>query len=96
MRASRIRYDVIGMAETRRRQPFNAVCATREKLLLGTSGSRGAGGIGVLVSTRLSVDIDSFEQLTARIGRIRLKRCGSIQALTIFDERRHQAMTKAK
>ncbi|KIH67763.1 hypothetical protein ANCDUO_01906 [Ancylostoma duodenale] len=27
---------------------------------------------------------DSFEQLTIRIGRLRLKRCGSIPALTIF------------
>uniref|UniRef100_A0A0K0D7N9 Endo/exonuclease/phosphatase domain-containing protein n=1 Tax=Angiostrongylus cantonensis TaxID=6313 RepID=A0A0K0D7N9_ANGCA len=28
--------------------------------------------------------IDSFEQLTTRIGRLRLKRCGSIPAWTIF------------
>ncbi|KIH62277.1 hypothetical protein ANCDUO_07439 [Ancylostoma duodenale] len=28
--------------------------------------------------------IDSFEQLTTRIGRLRLRRCGSIPALTIF------------
>ncbi|KAE9412673.1 hypothetical protein Angca_002859, partial [Angiostrongylus cantonensis] len=28
--------------------------------------------------------IDSFEQLTTRIGRLRLKRCGSIPASTIF------------
>uniref|UniRef100_A0A0K0DAG8 Craniofacial development protein 2-like n=1 Tax=Angiostrongylus cantonensis TaxID=6313 RepID=A0A0K0DAG8_ANGCA len=27
---------------------------------------------------------DSFEQLTTRIGHLRLKRCGSIPALTIF------------
>uniref|UniRef100_A0A0K0D8H6 Endonuclease/exonuclease/phosphatase domain-containing protein n=1 Tax=Angiostrongylus cantonensis TaxID=6313 RepID=A0A0K0D8H6_ANGCA len=30
------------------------------------------------------MNIDSFEQLTIRIGRLRLKRCGSIPALTIF------------
>uniref|UniRef100_A0A0K0DRG8 Craniofacial development protein 2-like n=1 Tax=Angiostrongylus cantonensis TaxID=6313 RepID=A0A0K0DRG8_ANGCA len=28
--------------------------------------------------------IDSFEHLKTRIGRLRLKRCGSIPALTIF------------
>uniref|UniRef100_A0A0K0D695 Endo/exonuclease/phosphatase domain-containing protein n=1 Tax=Angiostrongylus cantonensis TaxID=6313 RepID=A0A0K0D695_ANGCA len=41
-------------------------------------------GVGVLVSTSLSRNIDSFEQLITRIGRLRLKRCGSIPALTIF------------
>ncbi|VDM60539.1 unnamed protein product [Angiostrongylus costaricensis] len=32
----------------------------------------------------LSMNIDSFEQLTTRIGRLRLKRRGSIPVLTIF------------
>uniref|UniRef100_A0A0K0CZR4 Endo/exonuclease/phosphatase domain-containing protein n=1 Tax=Angiostrongylus cantonensis TaxID=6313 RepID=A0A0K0CZR4_ANGCA len=30
------------------------------------------------------MNIDSFEQLTTQIGRLRLERCGSILALTIF------------
>ncbi|VDM54460.1 unnamed protein product [Angiostrongylus costaricensis] len=30
------------------------------------------------------MNIDSFEQLTTRIGRLRLKRCGPIPALTIL------------
>uniref|UniRef100_A0A0K0D779 Uncharacterized protein n=1 Tax=Angiostrongylus cantonensis TaxID=6313 RepID=A0A0K0D779_ANGCA len=30
------------------------------------------------------MNMDSFEQLTTRIGRLRLKRCGSIPTLTIF------------
>uniref|UniRef100_A0A0K0DPX9 Uncharacterized protein n=1 Tax=Angiostrongylus cantonensis TaxID=6313 RepID=A0A0K0DPX9_ANGCA len=30
------------------------------------------------------MNIDSFEQLTTRIGRLPLKRCGSTPALTIF------------
>ncbi|KIH60077.1 hypothetical protein ANCDUO_09680 [Ancylostoma duodenale] len=29
------------------------------------------------------MNIDSFEQLTTRIGRLRLRRCGSVSALTI-------------
>ncbi|KIH66280.1 hypothetical protein ANCDUO_03391 [Ancylostoma duodenale] len=30
------------------------------------------------------MNIDSFEQLTTRIGRLRLRRCGSMPAVTIF------------
>uniref|UniRef100_A0A0K0CX51 Endo/exonuclease/phosphatase domain-containing protein n=1 Tax=Angiostrongylus cantonensis TaxID=6313 RepID=A0A0K0CX51_ANGCA len=84
MQARMIRYDVIGLAETRRRHPFNAVYDTGEELFPGTCDSRGVGGVGVLVNTSLSMNIDSFEQLTTRIGRLRLKRCGSTTALTIF------------
>uniref|UniRef100_A0A0K0DGS3 Endo/exonuclease/phosphatase domain-containing protein n=1 Tax=Angiostrongylus cantonensis TaxID=6313 RepID=A0A0K0DGS3_ANGCA len=68
----------------RRRHPFNVVYDTGEELFLGTCDSRGVGGVGVLVNTNLSMNIDSFEQLITRIGRLRLKRCGSIPALTIF------------
>ncbi|VDM57920.1 unnamed protein product [Angiostrongylus costaricensis] len=71
------------LAETRRQQPFNVVYDTGEELFLGTCDGR-VGGVGVLVNTSLSMSIDSFEQLTTRIGRLRLKRCGSIPALTDF------------
>uniref|UniRef100_A0A158P7B8 Endo/exonuclease/phosphatase domain-containing protein n=1 Tax=Angiostrongylus cantonensis TaxID=6313 RepID=A0A158P7B8_ANGCA len=84
MQARMIRHDVIGLAETRRRHPFNTVYDTGEELFLGTCDSRGVGGVGVLVNTSLSMNIDSFEQLTTRIGRLRLKRCGSTPALTVF------------
>ncbi|VDO81803.1 unnamed protein product [Heligmosomoides polygyrus] len=30
------------------------------------------------------MNIDSYESLTTRIGRLRLKRCGSVPALTVF------------
>ncbi|EYC30246.1 hypothetical protein Y032_0005g2538 [Ancylostoma ceylanicum] len=30
------------------------------------------------------MDIDSLEELTTRIGRLRLRRCGSMPALTVF------------
>uniref|UniRef100_A0A0K0D0P7 Pepsin-I3 domain-containing protein n=1 Tax=Angiostrongylus cantonensis TaxID=6313 RepID=A0A0K0D0P7_ANGCA len=62
------------MAETTRRHPFNAVYDTGEELFLGTCDSRGVGGVGVLVNTSLSMNIDSYEQLLTRIGRLRLKR----------------------
>uniref|UniRef100_A0A0K0CZ81 Endonuclease/exonuclease/phosphatase domain-containing protein n=1 Tax=Angiostrongylus cantonensis TaxID=6313 RepID=A0A0K0CZ81_ANGCA len=84
MQARRIGYDDIYLAETRRRHPFNAVYDTREERFLGTCDIRGVGGVGVLVNTSLSMNIDSFEQLTLRIGRLRLKRCGLVPALTIF------------
>ncbi|VDM62214.1 unnamed protein product [Angiostrongylus costaricensis] len=71
MQARRIKYDVIGMAEMRRSQPFNAVYDTGEELLLGTCDSRGVGGVDILVNASLYMNIDSFEQLTIRIGRLR-------------------------
>uniref|UniRef100_A0A0K0DR34 Endo/exonuclease/phosphatase domain-containing protein n=1 Tax=Angiostrongylus cantonensis TaxID=6313 RepID=A0A0K0DR34_ANGCA len=84
MQARMIRYDVIDLAETRRRHPFNAVYDTGKELFLGSCDSRGVGGVGVLANTSLSMNMESFEQLTTRIGRLRLKRCGSIPVLTIF------------
>ncbi|KIH42719.1 hypothetical protein ANCDUO_27292 [Ancylostoma duodenale] len=65
--ARKIRYDVIGLTETRRHRPLNATFDTGEELFLGTRDSRGFGGVGVLVNTNLVMNIDSFEQLTTRI-----------------------------
>ncbi|KAK6730178.1 hypothetical protein RB195_006938 [Necator americanus] len=84
MQAKKIKYDVTGLTETRRRHPLNAVYETGEELFLGTCDSRGVGGVGVLVNTSMAKNIDSFEQLTTRIGRLRMKRCGPTPALTIF------------
>ncbi|EYC41553.1 hypothetical protein Y032_0564g3526 [Ancylostoma ceylanicum] len=84
VQARKIRYDVIGLTETRRHRPLNATFDTGEELFLGTCDSRGVGGVGVLVNTNLAMNIDSFEQLTTRIGRLRLRRCGSMPALTVF------------
>ncbi|VDM56343.1 unnamed protein product [Angiostrongylus costaricensis] len=64
MQARRIRYDVIGLAETRHRHLFNAVYDTGEELFLGICDSRRVGRVGVLVNASLSMNIDSFEQLT--------------------------------
>ncbi|KAK6736387.1 hypothetical protein RB195_019208 [Necator americanus] len=84
MQAKKIKYDVIGLTETRRRHPLNAVYETGEELFLGTCDSRGVGGVGVHVNTSMAKNIDSFEQLTTRIGRLRMRRCGATPALTIF------------
>ncbi|KAK6744030.1 hypothetical protein RB195_010994 [Necator americanus] len=82
MQTKKIKYDVIGLTETRRRHPLNAVYETGEELFLGTCDSRGVGGVGVLVNTSIAKNIDS--QLTTRIGRLRMRRCGPTSALTIF------------
>uniref|UniRef100_A0A7I4YYW7 Endo/exonuclease/phosphatase domain-containing protein n=1 Tax=Haemonchus contortus TaxID=6289 RepID=A0A7I4YYW7_HAECO len=74
MQARKIKYDVIGLIETRRHRPLHAVFETGEELLLGTCDSRGVGGVGVLVNTPLAMNIDSYESLTTRIGRLRLRR----------------------
>ncbi|ETN78172.1 endonuclease/exonuclease/phosphatase family protein [Necator americanus] len=84
MQAKKMKYDVIGLTETRRRHPLNAVYETGEELFLGTCDSRSVGEVGVLVNTSMAKNIDSFEQLTTRIGRLRMRRCGPTPALTIF------------
>ncbi|ETN79983.1 hypothetical protein NECAME_02460 [Necator americanus] len=71
MQAKKIKYDVIGLTETRRGHPLNAVYETGEELFLGKCDSRSVGGVGVLVNTSMAKNIDSFEQLTTRIGRNR-------------------------
>ncbi|KAK6730378.1 hypothetical protein RB195_007068 [Necator americanus] len=71
------------LTETRRRHPLNAVYETGEELFLGTCDSRGVGGVGVLVNTSMAKNIDSFEQLTTRIGCLRMRRCGPIPAIFV-------------
>nr|CDJ80500.1 Endonuclease exonuclease phosphatase domain containing protein [Haemonchus contortus] len=78
MQARKIKYDVIGLTETRRHRPLHAVFETGKELFLGTCDSGGVGGVGVLVNTHLAMNINSYESLTTRIGRLRL-RCGSTQ-----------------
>ncbi|KAK6727661.1 hypothetical protein RB195_005386 [Necator americanus] len=65
--AKKIKYDVIGLTETKRRYPHNAVYESGEELFLGTCDSRDVGGIGALVKTSMAENIDSFEQLTTQI-----------------------------
>ncbi|ETN85887.1 hypothetical protein NECAME_16602 [Necator americanus] len=50
----------------------------------GTCDSRGFGGVGDLVNTSIAKNNHSFEQLTTRIGRLRMRRSGQILGLTIF------------
>ncbi|ETN85247.1 hypothetical protein NECAME_16840 [Necator americanus] len=50
----------------------------------GTCDSRGVGGVDVLVNASMAKNIDSFEQPTTRIGRLRMRKCDPTLALTIF------------
>ncbi|ETN81586.1 hypothetical protein NECAME_17869 [Necator americanus] len=84
VQAKKITYNVIGLTETRRRHPLNAVYETREELFLRTCDSRGVGGVGVLVNTNMAMNSDSFEQLTTRLGHLRMRRCGATPALIIL------------
>ncbi|KAK6728041.1 hypothetical protein RB195_005600 [Necator americanus] len=84
MQTRKFKYDVIGLTEKRRRHSLNPVYETGEKLFLGTCDSGGVGRVGVLVNTSMAKNIDSFEQLTTRIRRLRMRRCGPTPALTIF------------
>ncbi|KAK6726138.1 hypothetical protein RB195_004450 [Necator americanus] len=78
MKAMKIKYVVIGLTDkTRRRHPLNAVHETGEELFLGTHNSRGVVGVSVLVNKSIAKNIDSFEQLTTRIGRLRIRRCNT-------------------
>ncbi|KAK6730608.1 hypothetical protein RB195_007211 [Necator americanus] len=84
VQAKKIKHDVVGLTETRRRHSLNAVYETGEELFLGTCDSRGVGRVDVLVNTSMAKNIDSFEQLTTRIGCLLMKRCAPTPALTIF------------
>ncbi|VDP40615.1 unnamed protein product [Heligmosomoides polygyrus] len=70
MQARTIKYDVIGLTEKRRHHSLHATYDSAEELFLGTCDSRGVDGVG--------------ESLTTRIRRLRLKRCGSMLASTVF------------
>ncbi|XGW22464.1 hypothetical protein V3C99_005026 [Haemonchus contortus] len=46
--------------------------------------SRSVGFVDVLVNTPMTMSNDLYESLTTLIGRSRVRRCGSISALTIL------------
>ncbi|VDM58832.1 unnamed protein product [Angiostrongylus costaricensis] len=50
---ARIYHNVIGLVQTRRRHPLNAVYDTGEELFLGTCDSKEVDGVGVLVNKSL-------------------------------------------
>ncbi|ETN69339.1 hypothetical protein NECAME_15384 [Necator americanus] len=78
--AKKIKCDFIALIENWRRHTLNAVYETGEELFLGTCDSRGVGGAGILLNTSMTKNIDSFEQFTTLIGRLRMRRCGPAPA----------------
>ncbi|VDO91925.1 unnamed protein product [Heligmosomoides polygyrus] len=72
----KIKYDVIGLNETRRHHPLHAAYDCGEELFLGTCG-RGVGDVGVLLNTHLAMNIDScltFDCVRRVCPNIRLRR----------------------
>ncbi|KIH61912.1 hypothetical protein ANCDUO_07810 [Ancylostoma duodenale] len=61
MLARKIRYDVMGLTETRRQRPSNATFDVTEELFLGICDSRRVAGDGVLVNTNVVMNIGLFE-----------------------------------
>ncbi|KAK6757799.1 hypothetical protein RB195_015554 [Necator americanus] len=68
MQASKFKNAVIRLTETRQCHPHNLVYETAEGQFLETSNSCGVGGVSVFVNTNMTMNIDSFEQITTRIG----------------------------
>ncbi|VDM51636.1 unnamed protein product [Angiostrongylus costaricensis] len=83
MQAKRTKRDIVRLAETTRRHPFNAVYDTGIELFLGTHDGRGDGGAGFLVDKSLAKNTDLFKQVTNLIGRLRFERYGPLPALKI-------------
>ncbi|RCN38575.1 hypothetical protein ANCCAN_15515 [Ancylostoma caninum] len=83
MQARKIRYDAIGLIETRRHWPLSATIDTGVELFLGTCDRRGVGGVGVHVNTNLVMNIDSFEQEVESQARHQL---GSLHFVSRFWE----------
>ncbi|KAK6726567.1 hypothetical protein RB195_004724 [Necator americanus] len=71
MQAKKIKYDVIGLTEMKRRHPLYAAYETGEEVFSGACDSRGVIGVGVLVNKSIAINIGSFEQLSTRIGHLR-------------------------
>lgn len=74
--ANKMQYVVIELTEARRRLPLHAAYDSEE--LFPLIRDRRIGCVGVLVNTALAVKIDLYESLTSRVGRLRLKRGGTV------------------
>ncbi|KAK6736939.1 hypothetical protein RB195_019559 [Necator americanus] len=60
MQARKNECDVIGLTETRRRHPLNAVYETREEVFLGICDSRGLLQATKKKESKLSMDLEKF------------------------------------
>ncbi|VDM55508.1 unnamed protein product [Angiostrongylus costaricensis] len=73
-----MKYDVIGLAEIRRRYSFNAVYDTGAEVFLGTCDSRGVDGVGVRINTKWNNSrFDNLRRLRADI-KLRRKKSRSV------------------
>ncbi|XGW34235.1 hypothetical protein V3C99_018229, partial [Haemonchus contortus] len=72
MQARKVKYDVIGLTETRRQRPLHAIFETGEELFLGTCDSRGVGGVDDIVL--ITPNIEQAERMLAEFDNA----CGKI------------------
>ncbi|VDO69723.1 unnamed protein product [Heligmosomoides polygyrus] len=63
MQAKNIKYDVMGLTETRRHCALHAAYDSGEELFLGTWDSRRVGGVDVLVNTHSTMNIAFYVEL---------------------------------
>ncbi|XGW02721.1 hypothetical protein V3C99_014613 [Haemonchus contortus] len=72
MQTRKIKYEVIGLTETRRHRPLHATFGTREELFLGIRDSRGVGGPIVFVphAPTSSYDEEELEAFYMDLGRL--------------------------
>ncbi|VDP38274.1 unnamed protein product [Heligmosomoides polygyrus] len=74
---------ISGPNQTRRHHPYTPP-TTPEKNCSSEHATAGGRRRWSLRHYALAMNIESYESLTSRIGRLRLKRCGSVPALTVF------------
>ncbi|KIH42916.1 hypothetical protein ANCDUO_27093 [Ancylostoma duodenale] len=84
------------VTEKRIYRPLNTTFDSRKELFLETDDRRRFEGVSVLFHMDLVTNIDSFKQLTTRIGRLGLRRCGSTTALTMSSKRYVNLYTNAR
>ncbi|KAK6764637.1 hypothetical protein RB195_024817 [Necator americanus] len=71
MQAKMIKCAVIGLTETKRRHPLNALYETGEELFLGTCDSRGVGGVGAELPTPEASASDAAGLIRAHVWNTR-------------------------
>ena len=83
----KIRCDILGVSETRRKQPVHALWADGSTVALGAAEeSRTVGGVGFIVSKRWAPLIDLIDVTNPRVGilTLRLARKATIRIVQVY------------
>uniref|UniRef100_A0A7I4Z502 Reverse transcriptase domain-containing protein n=1 Tax=Haemonchus contortus TaxID=6289 RepID=A0A7I4Z502_HAECO len=73
MQARKVKYDVIGLTETRRQRPLHAIFENGEELFLGTCDCREVGGVDDIVLATPNIEqaeqmLGEFDNASGKIG----------------------------